>query len=57
MAKKAVYIVAAKRTPFGAFGGALKDVGAVELGVTATKAALATQNIDPSLVLSCFLAT
>lgn len=36
---RAVYIVAAKRTPFGSFGGSLKDVSAVSLGVTATQAA------------------
>lgn len=51
---RSVYIVAAKRTPFGAFGGSLKDVGAVELGVTATKAALATQDIDPTLITACY---
>lgn len=38
----AVYIVAAKRTPFGAFGGSLKTVGAVELATVATRAALAS---------------
>jgi acetyl-CoA acyltransferase 2 len=37
--QRAVYIVAAKRTPFGTFGGSLKDVSAVQLGVIATKAA------------------
>ncbi|CAE6468115.1 hypothetical protein ACGC1H_007401 [Rhizoctonia solani] len=36
------YIVAAKRTPFGAFGGKLKDLKASELGALASKAALAT---------------
>ena len=35
-----VFVVGAKRTPFGAFGGALKSVGAVQLGVVATRAAL-----------------
>mmetsp|Transcript_20154 Transcript_20154/g.43476 ORF Transcript_20154/g.43476 Transcript_20154/m.43476 type:complete len:207 (+) Transcript_20154:171-791(+) len=37
-----VFIVAAKRTPFGAFGGALANVSATQLGVHATKAALAS---------------
>jgi acetyl-CoA acyltransferase 2 len=41
-AVKNAYIVAAKRTPFGAFGGSLKNVSAVELANVATKAALAT---------------
>ncbi len=36
-----VVILAAKRTPFGTFGGALKDQSATELGVHAAKAALA----------------
>ncbi|KAG9071827.1 3-ketoacyl-CoA thiolase, mitochondrial [Linnemannia hyalina] len=36
-----VFIVAAKRTPFGAFGGKLKDYSAAELGAFASKAALA----------------
>jgi len=40
-AARNVFLVAAKRTPFGAFGGSLKSVSAVELGVVATKAALA----------------
>ncbi|KAJ1994671.1 3-ketoacyl-CoA thiolase, mitochondrial [Dimargaris cristalligena] len=40
-AARQVYIVAAKRTPFGAFGGKLKDLTANELGGLASKAALA----------------
>eukprot|EP00842_Homolaphlyctis_polyrhiza_P004669 jgi/Hompol1/5202/HPOL_004297-RA len=43
--KEDVYIVAAKRTPVGSFGGALKPFTAVELGTHALKAALATVNI------------
>ena len=38
---KEVVILAAKRTPFGAFGGALKDQTATDLAVHAAKAALA----------------
>jgi len=34
-------ILAAKRTPFGTFGGALKDVSATDLAVHAAKAAIA----------------
>ncbi|CAE6485216.1 unnamed protein product [Rhizoctonia solani] len=41
-ARTQAYIVAAKRTPFGAFGGKLKDLKASELGGLAGKAALAT---------------
>ena len=54
-AARSVYLVAAKRTPFGAFGGALKTVSAVDLGVTATKAALADAGLDASsAVKECF---
>jgi acetyl-CoA C-acetyltransferase/acetyl-CoA acyltransferase 2 len=38
--QKDVVILAAKRTPFGTFGGALKDLSATDLGVHAAKAAL-----------------
>ncbi|ORX47397.1 thiolase [Hesseltinella vesiculosa] len=41
MAFKQVFIVAAKRTPFGTFGGKLKDIPAAELGGLAARAALA----------------
>ena len=37
---KNVFIVAAKRTPFGKFGGKLKDLSATELQVIANKAAI-----------------
>jgi acetyl-CoA acyltransferase 2 len=43
-----IYIVAAKRTAFGAFGGALKDLSAIDLGVIAAKSALAAGGIDPA---------
>mmetsp|Transcript_31988 Transcript_31988/g.66614 ORF Transcript_31988/g.66614 Transcript_31988/m.66614 type:complete len:430 (+) Transcript_31988:185-1474(+) len=45
-----IFIVAAKRTPFGAFGGALKTLTSTELGAISTKAALSAGKIDPSLV-------
>lgn len=35
-----IVVVAGKRTPFGAFGGGLKDVGATQLAVAAGRAAL-----------------
>lgn len=43
-------IVEAMRTPIGTFGGALKDVPAVELGTTVVKKAMENINLDPSLV-------
>ena len=40
-----VFIVAAKRTAFGTFGGALKDYSATELAVECSKAALAASGV------------
>ena len=45
-----VYIVAAKRTAFGAFGGKLKNVTATGLGEYAAVAALAAAKVDPAIV-------
>ncbi len=45
-----VYIVAAKRTPIGAFGGTLKDISAGELGAVAIKAALEQSGVKPELI-------
>lgn len=45
-----VVVVAAQRTPLGAFGGALKDVSAVELGKIAVQGALNSINLDPKVV-------
>jgi acetyl-CoA C-acetyltransferase/acetyl-CoA acyltransferase 2 len=42
-----IVILAAKRTPFGAFGGTLKDQTATDLGVHAAKAALAQSGAAP----------
>lgn len=43
-------IVAAVRTAIGSFGGSLKDVSAVDLGVTVVKGALERVNLSPELV-------
>src|SRR3954454_23946880 len=40
-----IWIVGAKRTAFGTFGGALKDVTATDLAVVASKAALVEAGI------------
>ncbi|MEZ4448627.1 MAG: acetyl-CoA C-acetyltransferase [Nannocystaceae bacterium] len=47
---RAIYIVAAKRTAFGTFGGSLKDFTATDLGVVAAKSALAAAGIDPNAI-------
>lgn len=43
-----LFILSAKRTPFGTFGGSLKDQSATDLGVHASKAAIAQAGISPS---------
>lgn len=48
--QKQIFIVAAKRTPFGAFGGSLKKLTATDLSTIATKAALVAGKIDPSII-------
>lgn len=45
-----IFVVAAKRTPFGAFGGSLKAFSATDLGVISTKAALEQGKIDPATI-------
>jgi len=46
-----VFLVAAKRTPFGAFGGSLKGLSATQLGVASTLAALESANqLDPAVI-------
>ena len=45
-----VVFLSGVRTGFGAFGGALKDLSATDLGATAARAALARGGIDPAAV-------
>jgi acetyl-CoA acetyltransferase family protein len=45
---KDIWIVAAKRTPFGALSGSFKDVSAIDLAVHASKAALAQAGVSAS---------
>jgi len=47
---KAVYIVAAKRTAFGKFGGTLKNFSAPALGAVAAKGAIDSIKLQPELV-------
>ena len=54
-AARGVFIVAAKRTPFGTFGGKLRSVSPTELGVVASKAALAAGGVDPNLIDSVII--
>ncbi|XP_064384573.1 3-ketoacyl-CoA thiolase, mitochondrial-like [Halichondria panicea] len=50
MASRAVYIVAAKRTPFGTFGGKLKGITATDLGKAAASAALEAGKVPAEAV-------
>ena len=47
---KEVVIVSAARTPFGKFGGQLRDYSAVDLGTMAVKAVMKKIDIDPKEV-------
>ena len=59
MSQDPVVIVAAKRTPLGAFQGALGPVKATDLSATATRAALDACGLDPTaideVILGCVL--
>lgn len=48
--KKAVYVVAAVRTPMGSFGGSLKGFSATQLGAIAIKGALEKAGLTPEQV-------
>ena len=50
-----VVIVSAARTPFGKFGGLLKDFTAVDLGTKAVLASLKRINLDPAAVDELYL--
>jgi acetyl-CoA C-acetyltransferase len=52
---KEVYIVAAVRTPMGAFMGGLSTVPATELGAIAIKGALERSGVKPELVNEVFM--
>lgn len=54
IATKGVFILGAKRTPFGAFGGKLKNISATDLAVLSSKAAIAEAGIDASKIDETF---
>jgi len=59
MSTDPVVIVAARRTPIGAFQGAFSDVSATELGAAAVAAAVADSGVDPAdvgrVLMGCVL--
>jgi acetyl-CoA C-acetyltransferase len=52
---KEIYIVAAVRTPMGAFMGSLSSIPATQLGSVAIKGALDKAGLDPALVNEVFM--
>lgn len=50
-----VYIVAAKRTPLGSFGGSLSSVSATQLGATAVKSAVTNSGIPVDQIQEIFM--
>lgn len=50
--KRAIYIVAARRTPFGTYGGKLKDYSATHLQELANRAVLKQANLSPEAIES-----
>lgn len=45
-----IVVIAGKRTPFGAFGGSLKDLSATDLGVASAKSTLAQAGVSPEQI-------
>jgi acetyl-CoA C-acetyltransferase len=45
-----VFIVAAKRTPIGSFGGKLSGFSAIDLGIISSRAAIELANVDPTSI-------
>jgi len=45
-----VYLVMGKRTPFGKFGGSLKDLSTLDLSLAASKSLVDELKIDPKLI-------
>ncbi len=50
LSSRNIYLVEGKRTPFGKFGGSLKDISPVDLAVHASKAALDAANVGPEKI-------
>ena len=47
---KSVVIINGARTPFGNFGGALRDISAIDLAVVASKAAMSRSRVDANKI-------
>src|SRR3979490_2483184 len=47
---KEIVIIDGARTPFGTYGGALRDTSATDLGIIAAKGALEKSKVDPKQI-------
>jgi len=47
---ESLYFLSGKRTPFGGYGGSLKDVHPTQLSVAASKASMAQAGVDPEWI-------
>ncbi len=54
MARSEVYVLEGARTAFGSFGGGLKDVSALDLGVCAAKEAITRSGVAAGAIDACF---
>src|SRR5688572_25377224 len=45
-----IVLIDGARTPFGTFGGALRDTSATDIGVIAARAALERSKVDPQQI-------
>ncbi len=52
---KGIYVIAAKRTAFGKYGGKLKDLSATDLQVISNKAAIAQSGLSAEKIDSCIV--
>ncbi|XP_070792096.1 3-ketoacyl-CoA thiolase, mitochondrial isoform X1 [Pituophis catenifer annectens] len=52
---RGIFIVSAKRTPFGAYGGLLKDFTSTDLAEIATRSALSAGKISPEIIDSVIM--
>ena len=53
--RSAIFIVGAKRTPFGSYGGKLKMISATDLAVHASMGAIAESKLPASRIDECFV--
>lgn len=51
---KKIFLLSAKRTPIGSFGGSLSDLSAIDLGVIASKATIEASGIEASEIGEVF---